>query len=221
MPRFADRADAAERLIAMLPAEIGPDWLVLGLARGGVPIAAALARHIGAELGVIIVCKVGAPGSQELAIAAITGPEETQWATNEPLVHRLGLSHAEMRKRAAPAIAEVARRRAAWTGAGTGPSPTGRNVLVVDDGIATGTTAAAAIKTLRQQGAARIVLAVPVALGSALDQFREQDIEILCPYPDTPLSAVGAAYARFDQVADQVVQDLLAENAKERVRHNS
>lgn len=211
MAYFRDRDDAAEQLVAMLPEEIGPDWLILALPRGGVPIGAAIARHLGAPLDLLIVRKVGAPGDPELALGAVTGPGPEALTINEEVRALLHLSKAEVARLAAPAVEAVAARRALWTAHRTEEPLAGRRVLVVDDGIATGTTLRAALAAIRQQGAAQIGVAVPVALGSSLEALGPDLSPVVCPHPDAWCPGVGAAYQRFPQVPDEEVTRLLTE----------
>lgn len=211
MAFFRDRADAAETLIRLLPPEVGKDWLVLALPRGGVPIAAALSRHLGAALDLILVRKVGLPGDPELALAAITGPGPDERAVNEGLCTTFGLTEADVTRLARPELDEIARRRTLW--AAPGLPLAGRKVLVVDDGMATGATLRAALAAVRRQGAAQIGVALPVALGHALRQLPADVAPVICPYPDAQLAGIGAAYREFPQVADSEVARLLSEAA--------
>lgn len=209
MAFFHDRAAAAQALIGLLPPEICADWVVLGLPRGGVPIAAAIARHLGAVLDVVIVRKVGVPGNPEVALAAVTGPEPGDLVVNDDLAEALLLAPGDLRRISQPQIAELARRVAAWRAVRPQVPLAGRDVLIVDDGLATGTTLAAALASLRKQGAHRIVAAVPVALANTCERFENMGIKMICPHPAAPLPSVGAAYERFDQVSDDEVRDLL------------
>lgn len=208
MAFFRDRAEAAEVLIRLLPAGVGKDWLVLALPRGGVPVAAPLARHLGAALDLLIVRKVGTPGNPELALAAVTGPEHTEIAVHEGLRDMLGLTDDDVARLARPEVEEIARRRKLW--AAPGFPLAGRSVLIVDDGMATGTTLRAAISAASAQGARQIGVALPVALGSSLRQLPSGLSPVICPHPSADLSAVGAAYDHFPQVSDQEVADTLS-----------
>lgn len=208
MALFHDRDAAAQALIPLLPPELDRDWLVLALPRGGVPIAAALARHLGATLDLMLVRKVGVPGDPELALAAVTGPGPDERAVNHGLRESLGLTEADVDRLARPEIAEIARRRALW--AAPGLPLAGRKVLIVDDGMATGATLRAAVEAARRQGAARIGVALPVALGRSLGQLHDVS-PVICPHPSVDLGGVGAAYADFPQVPDTEVTRLLAE----------
>lgn len=207
MALYRNRADAAEGLIRLLPATVDRHWIILGLARGGVPIAARIAEALGARLGVLILRKVGAPGDPELALAAVTGPGPERMVVNEDvrIFHRL--SPDDVATLSAPAVAEVARRRKLWLDDATEPNLSGRHVLLVDDGMATGTTMLAAIRSVRQMGASGIGVAVPVALGNALRRLPTDIAPVLCPHPAEDMPGVGAAYAAFPQVTDPEVRD--------------
>ena len=209
MAFFPDRAAAAQALIGLLPPEIGADWVVLGLPRGGVPIAAAIARHLGATLDVVVVRKVGVPGNPEVALAVVTGPGPDDLVVNEGLAEVLLLSPKDLRQISQPQIAEVARRVARWRMARPQVPLAGRDVLIVDDGLATGTTLAAALALVHRHGARKIAAAVPVALGNTCERFENMGITMICPHPAAQLPSVGSAYARFDQVSDDEVHDLL------------
>jgi putative phosphoribosyl transferase len=214
MSLFPNRNAAAWRLIERLPPEIDADWLVLGLPRGGVPLAAVIARHLGAPLDVLIVRKVGAPGNSELALAAVTGPGPEGIVINHEVQAALGLDDATVVRLSRSAVTEVARRSRAWSPARPHLPLRGRDVLVVDDGVATGTTLAAAIAALRRQGVRRIAVAVPVALGQSLAPLHEGDDPplVICPYPESRLSGVGQAYNVFPQVSDDEVRTTLTEH---------
>lgn len=208
-PYFDDRTDAGAQLATFLPDGIGRDWLVLALPRGGVPVAVALARHLGATLDLLVVRKVGAPRNPELALAAVTGPGADQLVVNDRVRRMLEVDDATLQELARTQVSEVARRQAMWKGARGDVAIKGRKVLIVDDGVATGTTLAAAVRAVRQQGAAEIAIAVPVALKGALARYAGTDITVICPYPDAPLFAVGQAYRNFPQVADTEVLTLM------------
>lgn len=209
MALYHDRAEAAKRLIGLLPPEIGADWLVLGLPRGGVPIAAVLARHLGAALDVVVVRKVGVPGSPEVALAAVTGPGPDDLVANEDIAEALLLDPEDLRQIAQPQVEEVARRVAAWRAARPQVPLAGRNVLIVDDGLATGTTLAAALALVRRKGVRKIAVATPVALGDTYERFENMGVKMICPHPAAHLPSVGSAYDLFEQVSDAEVHDLL------------
>lgn len=212
MKLYQNRDDAARTLIAELPPDLGPDWLVLGLPRGGVPIAAALAHHLKAPLDLLVVRKVGVPGQPELALAAVTGATDEALTENAALRRALGLSDERLRALARDAAADLEERRKRWTDGRPAPRLQGRKVLIVDDGAATGTTLAAAVDAVRRAGAAEVAVALPVALGGSLGKVADRVDHVICPMPDAPLHAVGQAYASFPQVSDEAVTRLLAEN---------
>ncbi len=193
-----------------MPPQMGPDWRVLALPRGGVPVAAEVARHLGVPLDILVVRKVGAPGNPELALAAVTGPGRAGMVVNEGLQRLLGLTDAEVERLAAPQVEEVARRRALWSAAPALPLA-GRPVLIVDDGMATGTTLRAAIEAALQQGARQVGVAVPVALGSSLRKLPPGVDPVICPHPAAAFSAVGMAYDEFPQVKDEEVARMLGQ----------
>lgn len=209
MALYRDRAEAADVLISLLPATIDRDWVIMGLARGGIPIAARIADALGATLDVLIVGKVGLPGDPELALAAVTGPGPERMVVNETvrILHRL--SPDQVTTLAAAAVAEVRRRRNLWLGSAGEQTLDRRRVLLVDDGMATATTMLAAIRVARQLGAAQIGVAVPVALGASLRRLPADIAPVLCPHPGAAASGVGAAYAAFPQITDNEVRDLL------------
>jgi putative phosphoribosyl transferase len=211
MAFFRNRAQAAEELASLLPKQVGKDWLVLALPRGGVPIAAVLSRHLGAALDLVIVRKVGVPGNPELALAAVSGPGRTRMVLNDGLRDMLGLADEDIERLARPAVEEISRRRKLWSAPGLPLAD--RSVLLVDDGIATGTSMRAAIEAVRAQGARQIGLVSPVALGSSLQALPNDLAFTVCPYPSAGLSAVGAAYDDFPQVSDAEVARMLSESS--------
>lgn len=209
MALYRDRIDAGERLSAALPLSPGADAVVLALPRGGVPIGAIIAKTFGIPLDVILVRKIGAPGNPELALGAVTGPGEV--VVNEQVCQLFGLSRKEVEHMAAPQIREIERRRTLYLAGRPRIDLRGKTVVVVDDGVATGATARAALQSLRERGAGRVILAVPVGSADTLAQLRAFCDGIVCPEPHLPYGSVGAAYASFPQVSDQeVAAQLLA-----------
>ncbi len=209
MTVYDDRQDAARHLLKALPALDGEDVVILALPRGGVPIGAWLSKALGAPLDLLLVRKVGAPGNPEVALGAVTGPGDEGLVVNWPVARACGLDRADVAERAAPEREELERRRRAYVGRAARVPVAGRTVLLVDDGIATGTTARAAIAALRQMGPKQVILAVPVASGGALDDLRGQVDRIVCPEPHLRFGAVGGAYRVFDQVSDEQVVALM------------
>jgi putative phosphoribosyl transferase len=208
-PRFHDRISAGRELARALAAFGGPDTVVLGLPRGGLPVAAEVARALNAGLEVVLVRKIGMPFDSELALGAIAGPEGQSIVLNPGLVRALGIDDAGIEALARPARAELARRRALW---GTRLQPgalAGKRVILVDDGIATGATMRAAIAAVRAERPAQIVVATPVAAPSALAELHGLADDLICLHAPQGFVAVGTHYARFPQVEDDEVRALL------------
>ena len=206
---FRDRADAGRQLLARLDAYRGrPGLLVLGLPRGGVPVADEVARGLGAPLDVFVVRKLGVPGQEELAMGAIaTGGVRV---VNHDVVRALGLT-AEMLDQAAAAEGrELDRRQRSYRGQRPEPAIAGRTVILVDDGLATGSTMRAAVAALRLQGPARLVVAVPVAAPATCAELAREVDEIVCCATPEPFLSVGRFYDDFAQTSDEEVTERLA-----------
>jgi len=206
--RFIDRADAGRRLAGALTGLRGPDLVVLGLPRGGVPVAFEVATALDAPLDVIMVRKLGLPYQPELAMGAIG--EGGVRVLNTAVVRAAHVTAQELGAVEYAERGELERRAARFRAGGRRLSLRGKTALVVDDGIATGATAKAACQVARVQGAAQVVLAVPVGPPSAIAELKEAADEVVCL--DTPewFLAVGACYERFDQTSDEQVVALLA-----------
>jgi len=206
---FADRNDAGRRLAERLGALDPSGTVILALPRGGVPVAAAIAAHSGAPLDLVLVRKIGAPGEPELAIGAVADGAAPQIVVNDAIAAAFGLSPEAVRARAGPHLAEIARRRALWLKGRPPLGLSGRTAVLVDDGIATGATMAVAIAAVRAAGAARVVLAVPVAASDALAALSARVDETVCLAMPEPFGSVGAHYRAFPQLADDEVTELL------------
>ncbi|MCE6960778.1 phosphoribosyltransferase [Cereibacter sphaeroides] len=213
MPLLTDRTEAGQRLAERLSDLRAADALVLALPRGGVPVAVEIARALECPLDLLLVRKVGLPGYPELAIAAVSGPEGQDLVVNEALLSAVGLSLHEIDALAEKERAELARRRRLWQ-LGAEVPVSGRTVILVDDGMATGTTMLAALQSLRALKPARIVVALPVAATSALAVVRPLVDRIECLVEPDPFVAVGAHYDQFPQVPDETVGELLADRRK-------
>ncbi|MFC5218694.1 phosphoribosyltransferase family protein [Streptomyces coerulescens] len=210
--RYDDRSAAGRRLAEELQELRGRDAVVLGLPRGGVPVAAEVARRLDAPLDVLVVRKLGVPGQPEWAFGAIG--EHGVRVLNRDVISEAGLASPELAAVEAAERAELERRVRDYR-RGREPLPvTGRTALVVDDGLATGATAEAACRVVRGQGAARVVLAVPVGPAHGVARLRQVADEVVCPQTHRILGSVGAWYRHFGQVPDAEVTSLLARAAE-------
>jgi putative phosphoribosyl transferase len=206
--RFRDRADAGRILAERLAHYAGrDDVLVLGLPRGGVPVAAEVARALGAPLDVFLVRKLGLPGQEELAMGAIASGGAR--VLNEELVETLGIREELVDDVAAREGEELRRREVLYRGARPPPDVEDKIVIVVDDGLATGSSMRAAVAALRRRRPARIVVAVPAAPASTCEQLRPEVDELVCTRTPRPFYAVGIWYENFNQVTDDEVHALL------------
>ena len=208
MALFADRAAAGRELAAHLAEWRGADAVVFGIARGGVVVAAAVAEALGLPLDAVVVRKLGAAGHEEFAVGAIAEgvrivtPDAVRWA---------GMSPADLERVEAAERDELARRTDAY--GSRIPDLAGRTALVVDDGVATGASAIAACRALRHRGAARIVLAVPVA-PMRWEPPADAADEYVCPHREPEFWAVGQYYDDFGQTTDAEVRRLLEAAAR-------
>ena len=207
--QYADRAAAGRALIAPLARFRDSDAVVLALPRGGLPVAAELAHGLDLPLGLVLVRKVGLPAQPELAVAALAGPRGETLVINEDVARLSDLSPERIEALAAPQRAELARRAALWLGAHPPPALAGRPVILVDDGLATGATMRAAVAWTREQGAAAVIVAVPVGAPQALAALRPLVDDVVCPHSPTGFRAVGVHYVDFRQLDDTDVPRIL------------
>jgi predicted phosphoribosyltransferase len=205
---FADRRDAGERLAAILGDLADRPTVVLGIPRGGVEVAAVVAGALGAPLDVVVPRKIGAPGNPELGIGAVA---EGVQVLDERLIRVLGVDAAFLEAEIGEQRREIARRVARYRGDRPPPSIAGRTAVVVDDGVATGGTAVAALRWAAAQGAGTVVLAVPVAPPEAIDRLLTEADEVRALETPRYFSSVGQWYEDFPQVPDERVVALLEE----------
>ena len=204
---FRDRVDAGRQLARAAIRYRGQSPIVLGLPRGGVPVAYEVARALDAPLDVWVVRKVGAPGHEELGLGAVAEGGEAY--LDREIMAAVGASDEEVGAIVDRKAAEVDERVRMFRGDRPAPELEGRTVIVVDDGIATGGTVRAALRAIRQHGPARLVLAVPVAAGRTLQSLRTEADEVLCLDVDPYLSSIGEYYVDFGQTSDDEVLALL------------
>lgn len=205
---FRDRDDAGWRLAEVLSRHPWRDPIVLALPRGGVPVAAPVAAALQAPLDVIVARKVGAPGQPELGMGALCeGDDEAVW---RPFAQRLVPSPEERATRVAAARREIGRRVETYRGGRALPALAARDVILVDDGLATGVTAEAALVALARHQPAAIVLAVPVGAPDTVERLAPLATDIVCLTQPDELRAVGAWYRSFAQTTDDEVRTLLA-----------
>jgi putative phosphoribosyl transferase len=205
---FRDRVQAGRRLADALGHLAGEDVLVLGIPRGGIEVAAEVARAHGWRLDTVIPRKVGAPGNPELGLGAIAPGVRV---LDERMIRTLGVTEDYLERTIAAEEDEIRRRSEAYRGGREAERLEGKVAVVVDDGVATGGTAAAALRWARAQGASRVILAVPVAPPAAISKLSRDADEVVCLETPEPFFAVGQWYVDFPQTSDEEVVSLLKE----------
>lgn len=204
---FEDR-ESAGRLLGEALADLRlSDPIIFGIPRGGVVVAAEVARHIGGELDIIVPMKIRAPNQPELALGAV-GPDGSTFL-DEETIRMVGVSTDYLEREIAERIAEIGRREVAYRGERPPPSVKERTAVIVDDGIATGSTTIAAARSARKMGPDLLILAVPVAPAASMARVRDEVDRVVCLMTPEHFLAVGRWYRRFDQVSDDEVKTLL------------
>ena len=211
-PPFRDHREAGRLLAAKLAAYANrPEVLVLALPRGGVPVGYEVARTLKAPLDVFIVRKLGVPGHEELAMGAVASGGVR--VLNDEIVGALRIPEYVIDKVAAKEQQELARRERIYRGNRNAPDVRSRTVILVDDGLATGATMLAAIKALRQQQPARLVVAVPTAAPETCEELKAEVDDVICAVTPRPFYGVGLWYEDFSQTTDEEVRNLLSLSA--------
>lgn len=218
---FRDREEAGERLgreLLAIAAVRNP--VVLALPRGGVPVAEAIARMLDAPLDVLIVRKVGAPGNPELAVAAIVDGDPPDVVVNREVVEAYSLSDEDLAALVKQERPELERRRKAYRSNTRPLSLAGKSVIVVDDGIATGTTMKVALRAIRRRESLQVIVAIPVAPPDVIAGLEQEADKVVCLSRPGRFLALGHHYLSFPQLTDKEVTDALARAAEERkARH--
>ncbi|TVR84028.1 MAG: phosphoribosyltransferase [Rhodospirillales bacterium] len=218
---FTDRTEAGRLLAARLGHLSDRRPLIMALPRGGVPVGFEVAQALGAPLDVVFVRKIGAPGHPELAVAAVVDGDTPELVVNREIAQATGADDAYIARVEAAELRTIAERHRLYRTGRRGGSLAGRTVIVVDDGIATGSTMRAALKALRQKQPARLVVAVPVAPPDTLATLREEVDEVVCLASPESFIAIGAFYQDFRQTTDEDVIALLKQAAATGSNHSA
>ena len=216
MTYFSDRVDAGKRLGSALNDVVKKDALVLAIPRGGVVVGYEIAHMLGFDLDVIIPRKIGAPDNPELAIGAVT--EDGTAILDDNLITYMSVTQDYIRMESERQRKEIQRRLNLYRQDAPPPNLKGRNVVVVDDGIATGSTMKAALASVKKQGAASVIVAIPVGPPSTIQELRRQADNVICLYMPEYFQAIGQFYSNFDQTSDEEVIELLKLNRQEMSR---
>lgn len=206
---FKDRSDAGRRLAAAVMGYKDQQPVVLALPRGGVPVAAEVAAALNAPLDLILVRKIGVPFQPELAMGAVVDGGAPLVVRNEDVISLAGIEEADFNAVRDRELAEIERRRERYLGGRERVEVAGRTAIVVDDGIATGTTVRAALRGLRQRKPARLVLAVPVAPPETIEALRAEVDDVVCLMQPEFFGAIGYFYIDFHQLTDDEVVSLM------------
>jgi predicted phosphoribosyltransferase/dienelactone hydrolase len=216
---FSDRAQAGRRLAIALAKYKDQDPVVLGIPRGGVPVAVEVARALDAPLDVIVVRKVGAPDQPELGIGAVVDGDHPQGVFDEQVIARLGVSKGYLDCEITRQLNEIRRRQELYRGGRPHIALEGRTAIIVDDGIATGGSIRAALRGVRRAKPKRTVLAVPVAPPETIEALRAEADQVVCLSTPESFHAVGQFYVDFHQVSDSEVIRILESAHQDRVSH--
>lgn len=209
MRQFADRREAGRFLAGHLEPLRQQQPIILALPRGGVPVAFEVALALSAPMDVLVVRKIGFPGHEEVGIGALVLTSAPHLVMNEDLVARLRPNPSAVQGIIDEELAEARRRQLLYRDGRPPPNLKGKTVILVDDGLATGSTARAALRAIRSEEAATLVLAVPVGAPDSVAALREECDLIVCPLQPEFFGAVGAYYADFTQTEDREVLELL------------
>jgi len=205
---FKDRDEAGRLLAGALDFLKGrKDVIVLAIPRGGVPVAKLVADSLGAPLDLVVTRKIGAPQEPELAVGAVT--QDGEMIVDYELVGLLGISKAYLKRESARQAREVEVRMGKYRGDRPYPSLAGKTVVIVDDGIATGSTVKAAILSVRARKAAKVIVAAPVGPADRVEELSTMVDQVVCLSTPADFQAIGQFYEEFEQVSDEVVWKMM------------
>lgn len=210
---YRDRTEAGQELARALGEKARGETVIYALPRGGVPVAFEVARALDAPLDVLLVRKIGLPGQPELAVAAVANGTDPHIVVNEDVAEMAGVSRSELVELADRELREIERRHSLYRRPAERPDPKGKTAIVVDDGLATGATARAALEAMRASGASKVILAVPVGSAHALRKMSDCADEVICLLQPANFSSVGQWYDDFHQLSDAEVIALLEQRA--------
>jgi putative phosphoribosyl transferase len=214
-PRFQDRTEAGRKLAdAIVESGAPPDPAIFALPRGGVPVAYEVAVRLRAPMDLLFVRKIGAPGHPEYGIGAVVDGQHPQTVIDHDAAAYTGATAAYLERQTKVELAEIERRRGIYLGGRKPLDTAGRNIILIDDGIATGGTVKAGLKGLRQAGAASVLLAVPVAPPDTLSDLGRQVERVVSLYTPERFGSVGAYYENFEQTTDEEVIGLLEKSRR-------
>ena len=210
---FVDRSAAGRALAKALASKKLVDPVVLALPRGGVPVAAEIAKALSAPLDIVLVRKIGVPYQRELAVAAVVDGDQPEVVVNEDVARHADLPPGYIEAHVKQELEEIERRREVYLQGQERVPLEGRTLILVDDGIATGASVRAALKALRRKKPKALVLAIPVAPIETLDEMKNDVDDIVCLHTPEPFFAIGVHYVDFHQMSDDEVISLLAGKA--------
>ncbi|MDU8911637.1 phosphoribosyltransferase [Aestuariicoccus sp. MJ-SS9] len=211
---FKNRKEAGQRLAQALPPLDPENTVVIALPRGGVPVAAEICRARGLPLDLVFVRKIGTPGHAELALGAIVDGPDPLVEVNHPLARNLGIGEKEVAEMGRALLPEIARRRSAYLGDKAQPALSGKTLVVVDDGVATGATLRASLRALRARKPKRLIVALPIGPEDSLQELRALADEVICLETPARFYAVGQGYRDFSQTSDAEVMRLIDDLAR-------
>jgi putative phosphoribosyl transferase len=206
---FKNRMEAGEKLAQMLASYKDQQPVVLALPRGGVPVAAEVARALNAPLDLVLVRKIGVPYQRELAMGAVVDGRTPIVVRNDDVIRLSGISESEFKAVCDNELAEIERRRQRYLGSRERAEVAGRTAIVIDDGIATGATMRAALRATRMRNPKKLVLAIPVAPTESLAELRQEADEVVCVEDHESFGAIGFYYRDFRQTSDEEVIAIL------------